>query len=140
MKKTTTRMTFLFLALAVPALMASPAMADDKFVQMDTDKNGMVSWEEFHKYYPQMQKAAFEGIDANKDKTISHEEWDGFLAQHNMGRAGAPGGGMGGMPAGKGTMPPAGMGGAMPPAGMGGSMSDSPKSDVPPVMITPPAK
>lgn len=115
---------FVFLALALPALMVSTAHADDKFTQMDANKDGKVTWEEFHKTYPQMQQAAFDGIDADKDKVLSHEEWDTFLAQHSMGRAAAPGA-MGG-----------GMGGAMPPK----AMPDSPKTDGAPRMITPPAK
>lgn len=129
--KTVSALTLLCIAVGMPALAlsappAAPAAAD-KFVQMDTSKDGKVTWEEFHATYPQMQQAAFDGIDANKDKAINREEWDAFLAQHSMGRANTPGGMGGGM--------------GMPPK----ANSDMPKSDTqgagsPPLMITPPAK
>lgn len=114
-------------ALALPLALSTNAHAadnasgnaTDKFSQMDTNTDAKVSPEEFKAAYPKMQQAAFDGIDTNKDKFISREEWDGFMTQHGMGRAGS--GGMGG-----------GMGG-MPPKG------DAPAGDGP-RMITPPAK
>lgn len=116
-------LTFLFIALGLPAMAASTAHADEKFIQMDTSKDGKVTWDEFHKAYPQMQQGAFDAIDANKDKVLSHEEWDAFLAQHSMGRANAP----------------AGMGGGMGAKGGMGAAPDT-KGEGPAMMITPPAK
>lgn len=125
MKSLISRTLLCMAALALPLALAANAHADDKFGQMDTNKDNKVSLEEFQAAYPKMQQAAFDGIDSNKDKSISHEEWDTFMAQHSMGRAGGMGGGMGGM----GGMPPK----ADAPTG------DAPKADTP-RMITPPAK
>ena len=57
---------------------------------MDANKDGSVSKEEFKKFFPQMQDGAFAAIDKNKDGSISHEEWQGFSKSHAMGRAGHP--------------------------------------------------
>ena len=67
---------------AAPAL-AMPGMGEgkapvDKFPMMDANKDGSVSKEEFKKFFPQMQDGAFAAIDKNKDGAISHEEWQGF--------------------------------------------------------------
>lgn len=119
MKALITRTLLCMSALALPLALVTNAHADEKYGQMDTNKDDKVTLEEFQAAYPKMQPAAFEGIDSNKDKSISHEEWHTFMSQHGMGRAG--GGGMGG-----------GMGG-MPPKG-DGHTGDNPR------MITPPAK
>ena len=79
---------------AAPAL-AMPGMGEgkapvDKFPMMDANKDGSVSKEEFKKFFPQMQDGAFAAIDKNKDGSISHEEWQGFSKSHAMGRAGHP--------------------------------------------------
>lgn len=79
---------------AAPAL-AMPGMGEgkapvDKFPMMDANKDGSVSKEEFKKFFPQMQDGAFAAIDKNKDGAISHEEWQGFSKSHAMGRAGHP--------------------------------------------------
>lgn len=126
--KTAPALTLLCMVMALPTLAFSASSAPiappapDKFAQMDTNKDGTVSWEEFRVTYPQMQQAAFDGIDANKDKSINREEWDAFLAQHSMGRANTPGGMGGGM--------------GMPPK----AKSDMKGEGGPPPMITPPAK
>lgn len=98
--------------LAMPGMEA----AQNKFAQMDTDKDGKVSEAEFFAAYPKMQKAAFTAIDTDKDGFITDKEWNGFLLDHARGRAA--------MPADK------GMPGSMPPAGA--------SSDVP--LVMPPAK
>ncbi|MEG2172981.1 MAG: EF-hand domain-containing protein [Desulfovibrionaceae bacterium] len=121
--KHATAALFLGITLGLSALVTGTAHAEDKFAQMDTNKDGKITWEEFHTFYPQMQQAAFDSIDANKDKSLSREEWEAFMTQHSMGRANTPQG-MGGS-----------MGGAMPPK----AMPNSPKcDDAPTMMISPP--
>jgi len=61
---------------AAPAL-AMPGMGEgkapvDKFPMMDANKDGSVSKEEFKKFFPQMQDGAFAAIDKNKDGAISN--------------------------------------------------------------------
>lgn len=112
----------LFIAGLLLAMAAVPAVAaetSDKFAKMDTDGSDSVSWEEFHKTYPQMQRGAFDSIDKNKDEAISRREWDAFTEQHSKGMAGHGAGGM-------------------PPAGMPDTSGHSPKQ-MPPI-ITPPSK
>ena len=72
------------LAVASPALAATP----DKFSPMDADNDGAVTWEEFHKTYPQMRQGAFDAIDADKNKAISRQEWETFSVQHGQGQSG----------------------------------------------------
>lgn len=76
-------------ALAMPGMDEGKAPVD-KFPMMDANKDGSVSKEEFKKFFPQMQDGAFAAIDKNKDGAISHEEWQGFSKSHAMGRAGHP--------------------------------------------------
>lgn len=92
------------------------ARTDGRFYGMDTDKNGKLSFEEFHANTPQMPRAAFEAIDLDKNDSISLEEWRAFSKGHGMGGHGKPG-----------QMPPPGHGSGrsgpgkqplvMPPAG-----------------------
>lgn len=68
----------LVLAGAVPAVAADTAPTTDaakKFSQMDADKNGKVTWEEFRKTYPGLSQNVFDALDADKDGGISIEEW-----------------------------------------------------------------
>lgn len=107
------------LALLCLLFLAVPALANDKFNAMDANKDGSVSWEEFQTTYPSMKREAFDAIDVNKDGGISLEEWIMFTARHQEGRMGSPG--MKGMPP--------GMGGDR---NEGGHMTPAP-------LITPPA-
>ena len=102
--------------LCCPAL----AFADEKFDQMDANKDGKVTWEEFAAVYPNMKKPAFEAVDANADTFVSHEEWDAFRGEHA--RMAAPQG--------------QGMGGGM----MGGGMMGGQKGQEGMPMIRPPAQ
>lgn len=107
----------LWTTLMVCVLWITLAHADEKFTAMDSNKDGKISWDEFMAAYPQMQKAAFEAIDINKDTTLSPEEWEMFMARHQMGKMnqGGMGGGMGSDMTGKGERPAApGHGGAAP--------------------------
>ena len=89
-------MKYAALTLCCVALMATSALADDKFASMDANKDGTVSAEEFKAAYPQMNDAAFSSIDVDKNKQISHDEWDMFLARHQQGKMGSGMGGIGG--------------------------------------------
>ncbi len=59
--------------------------AEDKFTNMDSNKDAAVSSEEFTKAYPQMNEAVFGIIDADKNKTINLKEWMDFQANHMKG-------------------------------------------------------
>jgi len=75
--------------------------ADERFKSMDTDNKGFVSFEDFQKRYPNMQRPAFDAIDSNKDGQISLEEWRTFFQGHGMGAQMPPrghGGEQGGTP------------------------------------------
>ena len=123
-------MKLLHIALAaVLCLWAAPAQANppaegakvDKFVLMDADKDGKVTYEEFKTYFPNMREEAFAVIDKNGDKAIDRAEWDEFVANHSSGHMG---GSMGNMMGGQGGMP-------------GNPMMPSPGSaDMP--LVTPP--
>ena len=72
--------------------------AAGRFLQMDTDGDGYVSWEDFQRVFPKMQKGAFESIDTDKNGKISMEEWARFLEQHHKGMTPAQGKAPEGMP------------------------------------------
>ena len=83
--------------LAALVLMASPVHAmpgmgsgegggmGDKFSQMDTNKDGKVSREEFKAAFPNMREEAFVAIDKDGDGFISVDEWNGFMKDHSSG-------------------------------------------------------
>ncbi len=106
----------MLLTAAIILAAATSAQADDKFGTMDTDGNGVVSWEEFQKAYPQMRKPAFDAVDTDGDGSMTHDEWHGFRSRHGEGGKGMGGKSMEGMMQGMppGNMPPSGM----PPSGM----------------------
>ncbi len=60
-------------------------MAEEKFINMDSDKDGNVDATEFKKAYPQMTDAVFGIIDTDKDKGINRKEWMDFQAKHMQG-------------------------------------------------------
>lgn len=77
------------LALSLPAYAAGPAQ--DKFDQMDANKDGKVVLEEFKAVFPNMTEQAFEVIDLNNDKVIERAEWLQFTEGHARGdRPGMP--------------------------------------------------
>ena len=70
----------------------------DKFDQMDTNKDGKVSREEFKALFPNMRDEAFVAIDQDGDGFISIDEWNAFMKDHSSGMR--PNRGMGGGPMG----------------------------------------
>ncbi len=74
--------TLLFLSLC--ALAAAPAAASSSsgFSRLDTDADGAVTWEEFSAALPNMKRAAFDTIDADRNGAVSPDEWQVFAADH----------------------------------------------------------
>lgn len=62
----------------------SPVMAGSRFDDIDLNKDGYISWEEFQTVFPNLKKAAFDAIDTNKDGKISCEEWERFQKSHEQ--------------------------------------------------------
>ena len=94
------------LCLWAASAQANPAATDagktDKFVQMDTNKDNKVTYEEFKAFYPNMREEAFAVIDKNNDKVIDRAEWDEFVSNHSSGHMG---GSMGNLMGGQNGMP-----------------------------------
>ncbi len=70
----------LFMLLFV--LTATPAIAADRFSEIDSNADKAIDWPEFEKAMPQIKKKAFDLIDTNRDGHISREEWDAFGMSH----------------------------------------------------------
>lgn len=58
----------------------------NRFDQMDTDKDGKVVLEEFRAAYPNMNEQAFGVIDVNGNKAIERAEWFDFMEGHAKGK------------------------------------------------------
>ena len=98
--------------------------ADERFRSMDTDNKGHITFEDFRKRHPNMQRPAFDAIDGNKDGTISLEEWRIFFQGHGK---------MGAMPPGRMPPPDHGTDGQTLQPSHGGGRNASP-------LILPPSK
>jgi Ca2+-binding EF-hand superfamily protein len=61
-----------------------PKQYDAAFENMDSKKNGLVSWEEFKDYFPQAEPRVFSAIDLNKDGYIDFGEWRQFQEAHDL--------------------------------------------------------
>ncbi len=79
---------FLAIALASPAF-AAPAgktvrTSDpaERFAAMDASRDGKIAWEEFSSARPNLNRNAFDMIDADHDGGISLEEWKAFSSGH----------------------------------------------------------
>lgn len=59
-----------------------PPQMQQRFVQMDVNKDGKVVLEEFNAYFPSMHQRAFVIIDKNGDKAIDETEWLEFVMGH----------------------------------------------------------
>ena len=85
--------------------------ADERFRSMDTGNKGFITFEDFQKRSPNMQRPAFDAIDADRNGVISLEEWRAFFKSHGTT---AP------MPPGRMPPPGHGMDGREPSPGQGG--------------------
>lgn len=54
----------------------------ERFSQMDTDHDGNMTWEELSAARPNLNRNAFDTIDANHDGHIDLNEWKAFSAGH----------------------------------------------------------
>ncbi len=70
------------LSLALPVLIANPALADERFNLLDINHDGQVTWEEFHEVNPNMPRVAFDNIDKGGKGYFEHSEWDTFVQSH----------------------------------------------------------
>lgn len=52
------------------------------FQEVDSNGDGIVTWEEFEDYFPEAELRAFEILDTNKDKVVDHDEWHKFEEAH----------------------------------------------------------
>jgi hypothetical protein len=92
------RLTVLMVVVSIAALAAGcsskgkyhdTALPDPKpynahFENMDSTKDGLVSWKEFKAYFPQAEPRVFSAIDINKDGFIDHDEWHKFKEAHGL--------------------------------------------------------
>ena len=62
-------------------------MLSAKLNEMDGDRHGSVTYDEFDKYYTHKVRVRFDALDSDKDGTISPEEWKVFLEIHGIGES-----------------------------------------------------
>jgi predicted PolB exonuclease-like 3'-5' exonuclease len=62
----------------------TPTTYQAHFPDMDYDGNESVTWNEFHKYFPQATTDVFEALDRNQDKAVDHDEWHEFKEAHGL--------------------------------------------------------
>ena len=83
------------LILAAAAMAASPQkqavynIPDAKsynthFGNMDPNKDGKVTWQEFKAHFPKADEKTFAAIDLNKDDAIDHDEWHQFKEAYDL--------------------------------------------------------
>jgi len=95
MQKFFTLPALMILGLAAVAYAASPPtqaaynIPDAKsynahFGNMDPDKDGKVTWQEFKAHFPKADEKVFVAIDLNKDGGIDHDEWHDFKEAYNL--------------------------------------------------------
>jgi len=92
------RLTVLMVAVSIVAMTAGcssrgkyhdPALPDPKpynarFENLDSKKDGLISWEEFKAYFPHAEPKVFSAIDINKDGYIDPDEWHKFEEAHGQ--------------------------------------------------------
>ena len=59
-----------------------PKSYEAHFDEIDSNGNGVVSWEEFDKYFFQAAPRAFEALDLNGDNVVDQDEWAKFRQAH----------------------------------------------------------
>lgn len=113
---------------------SSPA---ERFHAMDANKNNALTWEELSAARPNLNRNAFDTIDADHDGSITLEEWEKFSAGHGASAKTQKMEGMMDAMRGEGMQKPS-AGGAMPlvmpPAQKNGSTGAMP------LVVTPPQK
>jgi hypothetical protein len=96
------RLTVLMVVVSIVALTAGcsskgkyhdtslpdPKQYNAHFGDMDSNKDGLVTWEEFKAYFPQAEPQVFSAIDINKDGYIDHDEWHTFKEAHGLKHSG----------------------------------------------------
>jgi hypothetical protein len=95
MQKSFTLLLLMVFGLAAVAHAASPPTKEAynipnaesynaHFGNMDPDKDGKVTWQEFKTYFPKSGEKVFAAIDLNKDGGIDHDEWHDFKAAYDL--------------------------------------------------------
>ena len=70
-----------------------PKSYEAHFHEVDTNSDGMITWEEFKDYFPQAEPRVFDILDRNEDKVVDHDEWHEFEKAHGAKhQQGEPGG------------------------------------------------
>ena len=54
--------------------------------QMDTNNDGMVSFEEYSAFHTEQMRWSFNALDIDNDGSISADEWETFLKMHGVGK------------------------------------------------------
>ena len=54
---------------------------------MDSNKDGMVSFEEYSAYHSEQLRWSFNALDTDNDGSISESEWNTFLKMHGVGKS-----------------------------------------------------
>ena len=71
-----------------------PKSYEAHFDEIDNNGDGVVSWEEFDKYFSQADPRVFETLDLNGDKVVAQDEWAKFRqahgTKHKRGHPGTP--------------------------------------------------
>ena len=65
----------------------SYSMFGSDISQMDTNKDGMVSFEEYSDFHTEQMKWSFNALDVDNDGSISTDEWNTFLKMHGVGKS-----------------------------------------------------
>jgi len=95
MQKSFNLLALMVLGLAAVAYAASPPAKESynisnaesynaHFGNMDPDKDGKITWQEFKAHFPKADEKVFAAIDLNKDGGIDHDEWHDFKAAYGL--------------------------------------------------------
>lgn len=61
-----------------------PKSFNAHFGDMDTNGDGLVSWDEFKTKFPNAEPKVFAAIDLNADNVLDHDEWHAFKSAHGL--------------------------------------------------------